>query len=58
MSGWKFEGTQEKMQNGICLNDTKKYSFLQRTIDTWNGLKNRGGNGKECITIEGKIGQI
>ena len=23
----------------ICLKDTKKYSFLQKSIDTWNGLK-------------------
>ena len=30
---------QEKLQKGICLNDTKKYSFPQRSIDTWNGLK-------------------
>ena len=28
-----------KLQKGICLNDTKKYSFPQRSIDTWTGLK-------------------
>ena len=27
------------MQKGICLNNTKKYSFPQRSIDTWNELK-------------------
>ena len=29
----------KKLQKGICLNDTKKYSFPQRSIDTWNGMK-------------------
>ena len=28
------------MQKGICLNDTIKYSFPQRSIDNnWDGLK-------------------
>ena len=27
------------LHKGICLKDTKKYSFPQRSIDTWNGLK-------------------
>ena len=31
--------TQEKIAKGICLNDTKKYSFPQRSINTWNGVK-------------------
>ena len=41
---------KKKLQKGICLN-TKKYSFPQRSIYTWNGLK------KEVI-IERKNGQI
>ena len=36
---WIFEGHKNKLQKGIRLNDTKKYSFPQRNIDTWNGLK-------------------
>ena len=35
----------------------KNYSFPQRSIDTWNGLK-EGDNGKECTSTEGKTGQI
>ena len=35
----RYEGTQEKLQNGICLNNTKKYSFPQRSINTRNVLK-------------------
>ena len=34
-----LRGHKKKLQKGICLNDTKKYSFPQRSIDTWNGLK-------------------
>ena len=34
-----LKGHKKKMQKGICLKDTKKYSFPQRSIDTWNGLK-------------------
>ena len=33
------KGHKKKLQKGICLNDTNKYSFHQRSIDTWNGLK-------------------
>ena len=32
--------TQEKkLVKEICLSDTKNYSFPQRSINTWNGLK-------------------
>ena len=34
-----LRGHKKKLQKEICLNDTKKYSFPQRSIDTWNGLK-------------------
>ena len=27
------------MQKGICLNNAKKYSFHQKSIDAWNELK-------------------
>ena len=38
--GWKVKGTLEKkMVKGSCLNDKKKSSFPQRSINTWNGLK-------------------
>ena len=50
-------GHKKKLQKGICFNDTKKYSFHQRSIDTWNGLIYRGDNGKE-FTTEGKTKQI
>ena len=36
--GRYLRGHEKKLQKGICLNDTKKYSFPQRSIDTWNGL--------------------
>ena len=35
----KLNGHKKNCKKGICLNDTKKYSFPQRYIDTWNGLK-------------------
>ena len=31
-----IRGHKKKIVKGICLNDTKKYSFPQRSIDTWN----------------------
>ena len=34
-----LRGHKKKLQKRICLNNTKKYSFPQRSIDTWNGLK-------------------
>ena len=34
-----LRGHKKKIQKRICLNDAEKYSFLQRSIDTWNGLK-------------------
>ena len=34
-----LRGHKKILQKGICLKYTKKYSFLQRSIDTWNGLK-------------------
>ena len=36
-----LKGHKKKLQKGIFLNDTKRYSFPQRSIDTWNGLKER-----------------
>ena len=29
----------KKLKKGRCLNNTKKYSFPHRSIDTWNSLK-------------------
>ena len=34
-----LRGHKKILQKGKCLNDTKKYSFPQRSIDIWNGLK-------------------
>ena len=34
-----LRGHKKKLQKGICLNGIKKYSFPQRSIDTWNRLK-------------------
>ena len=30
---------KKKLQKEFCLNDTKRTSFHQRSISTWNGLK-------------------
>ena len=30
---------KKKLLKGICFNNTKKYNFSQRSIDTWNGAK-------------------
>ena len=30
---------KKKLQKTVYFNDTKKYSFPQRSIDTWNRLK-------------------
>ena len=42
-SGNLAKGTPKKKKKkkvkGTYLNDTKKLSFLQKCIDTWNGLK-------------------
>ena len=34
-----LRGHNKILHKGICLKDTKNYSFSQRSIDTWNGLK-------------------
>ena len=34
-----LRGHKKMLHKGICLKDTKEYSFTQRSIDTWNGLK-------------------
>ena len=34
-----LRGDKKILHKGICLKDTKKHSFPQRSIDTWNGLK-------------------
>ena len=34
-----LRGHKKKLQKGVCLKYTKKYSFPQRSIDTWNVLK-------------------
>ena len=31
--------TKKILHKESCLKDTKKYSFPQKSIDTWNGLK-------------------
>ena len=30
---------KKKLQEGIYLNNIKKYSFSQKSVDTWNGMK-------------------
>ena len=34
-----IRGHKNKLKKGTCLNNTKKYSFLHRSIDTWNSFK-------------------
>ena len=51
-----LRGHKKKLQKGICLNNTKKYSFPQRSIDNWT--EGRGDNGKECTITEVKTVQI
>ena len=34
-----LRGHKKILHKGICLKNTKMYSFPQRSIDTWNGLK-------------------
>ena len=34
-----LRGYKKELQKEICLNVTKKYSFPQSSIDTWNRLK-------------------
>ena len=34
-----MRGKEKKLEKGVYLNNTKKYSFLQRSIYTWTGLK-------------------
>ena len=53
-----LRGHKKKLQKKICLNDTQKYSFLQRSIDTWDGLKTEVIMAKKCTSTEGKTGQI
>ena len=36
-----LRGHKKELQEGICMNNTNKYSYLQRSIDTWNGLKKK-----------------
>ena len=39
-------------------NDTKKYSFPQRSIYTWNGLKKEVITAKKCTPAQGKVANI
>ena len=48
-------GYMKKLQKGICLNDTKKYSFPQRSIDTWNGLKKEVVMAKNVHKLKEKL---
>ena len=47
-----LKGHQKKLQKGICLNDARKYSFSQRSIDIWNRLK------EEVIMAENVLHQL
>ena len=33
-----LKGHKKKLHRGICLNDTKNYSFSQRSIGIWNEI--------------------
>ena len=46
-----LRGYKKKLQKRICLNYTKKYSFPQRSIDTWNGQK-------EVVTMAKNVHQL
>ena len=50
-----FRGYKITLQKGICLNDTKKYSFPQRSIDTWNGLNEEVIMGKNVHQLQEKL---
>ena len=40
------------MQIGICLNDTKKYSFLPKKYKHLEWTEGKGDTGKECTSTE------
>ena len=46
-----LRGHKKKLQKGICLNDTKKYRYLEWT-------ERRGDYGKKSSSTEGKTGQL
>ena len=51
-----LKGYKKKLQKGICLNNTKKkYSFPQRSIDTWNGLKEQVIMAKNVHQLKEKL---
>ena len=52
-----FRG-QEKITKKNLFEGYKKYSFPQRTIDTWNGMKEQVIMAKKCTSTKGKTGQI
>ena len=48
----EFGNFELKNLKGIC---KKIYSFPQRSIDTWNGLKGRGDKGKHVHKLQEKL---
>ena len=53
----KLREHNKKLLKGICLNDTKKYNYPQRSIRYLEWTKERGDNGKKFTSTEGKTGQ-
>ena len=53
--GRNLRGHTKKLLKGICLNDTKKYSFPQRSIDTWNGLREEVTMAKNVHQLKEKL---
>ena len=52
-----LRGHKKNMQNGVCSNDTKKYSFPLRCYRYLERTERRDDSGKICLTAKGKTGQ-
>ena len=50
-----LRGHMKKLQKGICLKDTKEYSFSQRSKDNWNGLKEEVIMAKNVYQLQEKL---
>ena len=50
-----LRGHNKKLQKRICLNNTKKYSFPHRGIDTWNGLNYKVIMAKNVHQVKEKL---
>ena len=53
--GRQTRGHGRKIRKGRCVSDIKKYSFPNRTIDVWNGLKKEVVTAKNLHTFKEKL---